>query len=242
MLKLPDVKVTEAVAVPAGTGAIKVAHCRVAGVIGTEIKFSLLLPDAWNRKFLMGGGGGFVGSVQNQAQFVVNAGYATAGTDTGHTGGTTDAALGAEQPRAAAQLRLPRGAPDGRSVEGDSAQLLRRDRDARVLFGLLERRTPGADGGAALPRRLRRHRRRRAGGRFHRHRRAVHQGRARAVSRSEEPDAAASAGDAAVDRGADPRQVRRARRRERRRDGGSAAVQGGRVDAHRAERARSRRR
>ena len=90
-LKLLDVKVTEAVAVPAGTGAIKVAHCRVAGVIGTEIKFSLLLPDAWNRKFLMGGGGGFVGSVQNQAQFVVNAGYATAGTDTGHQGGTTDA-------------------------------------------------------------------------------------------------------------------------------------------------------
>jgi hypothetical protein len=43
-LKLPDVKVTEAVAVPAGTGAIKVAHCRVAGVIGAEIKFSLLLP------------------------------------------------------------------------------------------------------------------------------------------------------------------------------------------------------
>ena len=91
-LALPDVRITEAVAVPAGTGAIKVAHCRVAGVIGKEIKFSLLLPDAWNRKFLMGGGGGFVGTVQNQAQFVVNAGYATAGTDTGHTGGTTDAA------------------------------------------------------------------------------------------------------------------------------------------------------
>ena len=32
------------------------------GVIGTEIKFSLLLPDDWNHKFLMGGGGGFVGS------------------------------------------------------------------------------------------------------------------------------------------------------------------------------------
>ena len=30
--------ITEAVAVPAGTGAIKVAHCRVAGVIGKEIK------------------------------------------------------------------------------------------------------------------------------------------------------------------------------------------------------------
>ena len=90
-LNLPDVAITEAVAVPAGTGAIKVAHCRVAGVIGNEIKFSLLLPDDWNRKFLMGGGGGFVGRIDNQAQFVVNAGYATVGTDTGHSGGVTDA-------------------------------------------------------------------------------------------------------------------------------------------------------
>jgi pimeloyl-ACP methyl ester carboxylesterase len=99
LLKLPDVKVTEAVAVPASTtGPITVAHCRVAGVIGTEIRFSLLLPDTWNRKFLMGGGGGFVGEVQNQAQEtlfvdspVVNAGYATAGTDTGHQGTAFDA-------------------------------------------------------------------------------------------------------------------------------------------------------
>src|SRR3984893_15201237 len=90
-LKLDDVRVTDASAVPAGTGAIKVAHCRVAGVIGTEIKFSLLMPDAWNRKFLMGGGGGFVGSVDNQAEPVVNAGYATVGTDTGHQGFLTDA-------------------------------------------------------------------------------------------------------------------------------------------------------
>jgi feruloyl esterase len=98
MLKLPDVKVTEAVAVPAtAIGPITVAHCRVAGVIGTEIKFSLLLPDTWNRKFLMGGGGGFVGSVVNQAleidfvDPVINAGYATAGTDTGHQGSAVDA-------------------------------------------------------------------------------------------------------------------------------------------------------
>src|SRR5947208_7932387 len=92
MLKLPDVKVTEAVAVPsAASGAIRVAHCRVNGVIGTEIKFMLLLPDEWNHKFLMGGGGGFVGQVQNQAGTAVNAGYATVGTDTGHQGTITDA-------------------------------------------------------------------------------------------------------------------------------------------------------
>jgi feruloyl esterase len=91
-LKLPDVKITDATAVAAATtGAIRAAHCRVNGVIGTEIKFSLLLPDAWNEKFMMGGGGGFVGSVQNMAQTSVNAGYATVGTDTGHQGGVTDA-------------------------------------------------------------------------------------------------------------------------------------------------------
>jgi hypothetical protein len=90
---LPDVKVTEAAAVPAPTtGPITVAHCRVAGVIGTEIRFSLLLPDEWNHKFLMGGGGGFVGSVDNQAQASVNAGYATGGTDTGHKASATQAA------------------------------------------------------------------------------------------------------------------------------------------------------
>jgi hypothetical protein len=84
-LTLPDVKVTEAVAVPAAaTGAVRVAHCRVAGVIGKEIKFALLLPDDWNRKFVMGGGGGFVYQIDNQARAVVNAGYATVGTDTGH--------------------------------------------------------------------------------------------------------------------------------------------------------------
>src|SRR6185436_11834950 len=87
-LQLPDVRVTEAVPVPASAGgaatAVRVPHCRVTGVIGSEIRFTLLLPDQWNKKFLMGGGGGFVGSISNQAQRFVNDGYASVGTDTGH--------------------------------------------------------------------------------------------------------------------------------------------------------------
>ena len=72
---------------PAATsGEIRAAHCRVTGVIGTEIRFSLLLPDTWNGKFMMGGGGGFVGMIDNQAKTTVNDGYATVGTDTGHQG------------------------------------------------------------------------------------------------------------------------------------------------------------
>jgi feruloyl esterase len=92
MLKLPDVKVTDATTVAAAPGgAIRVPHCRVNGSIGSEIHFTLLLPDDWNRKFVMGGGGGFVGQIQNQAGTSINDGYATVGTDTGHQGGITQA-------------------------------------------------------------------------------------------------------------------------------------------------------
>ena len=87
-LRLPDVRITEATAVAARPEAkigAKVAHCRVAGVIGREIRFMVLLPTEWNRRFLMGGGGGFVGAVATPVE-EVNAGYATGGTDTGHQG------------------------------------------------------------------------------------------------------------------------------------------------------------
>ena len=60
------------------------AYVEVKGVIGGNIHFELLLPDGWNGRFVMGGGGGFVGTVQNGARDSVNKGYATVGTDTGH--------------------------------------------------------------------------------------------------------------------------------------------------------------
>ena len=78
-LKIPDVKITEAVAITTGS-----SHCKISGIIGKEIKFELLLPLEWNGIYIMGGGGGFVGTVQNLAASTVNDGYATSGTDTGH--------------------------------------------------------------------------------------------------------------------------------------------------------------
>jgi feruloyl esterase len=60
------------------------AHIQVNGTIGGNILFELLLPDQWNEGFVMGGGGGFVGTVQNGARGSVNQGFATVGTDTGH--------------------------------------------------------------------------------------------------------------------------------------------------------------
>ena len=63
-------------------------HCKVTGIIGKDINFELLLPHDWNGKFVMGGGGGYVGSIINTALSygVVQKGYATVGTDTGHEG------------------------------------------------------------------------------------------------------------------------------------------------------------
>jgi feruloyl esterase len=85
---LPDVRITSVTQV-----SVPVPHCKVAGVIGTETSFELLLPEEWNGKFVMGGGGGFVGSVVNVALGLgaLQKGYATVGTDTGHRGSALDA-------------------------------------------------------------------------------------------------------------------------------------------------------
>jgi pimeloyl-ACP methyl ester carboxylesterase len=91
-LQLPDVRITEAAAIAAREkGPVTVAHCRVSGIIDKEIRFTELLPDHWNERLLAGGGGGFVGSVENQALTSVNFAYATVGTDTGHQADGLDA-------------------------------------------------------------------------------------------------------------------------------------------------------
>lgn len=80
-LKLPDVALQSATRQAQSN---QPPFVQVEGVIGGNIEFELLLPEAWNKRFVMGGGGGFVGTVQNGACDSVYQGYATAGTDTGH--------------------------------------------------------------------------------------------------------------------------------------------------------------
>ncbi len=80
-LVLPDIAITHA-----SLEEKTVAHCKVVGRIGNEINFELLLPQEWNARFAMGGGGGFVDSIQNMANNSIKKGYATAGTNTGHQG------------------------------------------------------------------------------------------------------------------------------------------------------------
>lgn len=84
-VRLPDVQIESAAAITSDqkNPAAK-AYIQVKGVIGGTIRFELLLPDQWNQRFVMGGGGGFVGSIQNMARDSVHRGFATVGTDTGH--------------------------------------------------------------------------------------------------------------------------------------------------------------
>ncbi len=93
-LRLPDVTILKVESLKADTlGSkerpgliISVPFCRISGRISREINFELLLPQSWNGIFLMSGGGGFVGSIQNNLMGYTNSGYATVGTDTGHQG------------------------------------------------------------------------------------------------------------------------------------------------------------
>lgn len=87
-LELPDVTVTSVTELKK-----PVAHCKVDGRVGRHIGFSVWLPQDWNGRFAMGGQGGFAGAIDNQAQTfgrVLQKGYATAGTDTGHQAGGLD--------------------------------------------------------------------------------------------------------------------------------------------------------
>ena len=80
------------------------AFCRVQGVIApsrdSHIEFEVWMPAAgWNGKYYGVGNGGFAGRITySQMASVLSAGYATASTDTGHKGNSTDAQWALGQP------------------------------------------------------------------------------------------------------------------------------------------------
>jgi hypothetical protein len=79
------------------------AHCMVTGSIASvdptapEIRFKIALPDRWNSKAVMFGGGGFDGSIPNvvanvpagpaDKAYPIARGYAVYGSDSGHQAG-----------------------------------------------------------------------------------------------------------------------------------------------------------
>lgn len=76
------------------------AFCRVTATLtpsaDSDIKTEVWLPaSGWNRKFQAVGNGGWAGTIPYAALgTALRAGYATAATDTGHTGNNADFALG----------------------------------------------------------------------------------------------------------------------------------------------------
>ena len=118
-LALPNAKIDSAqmvaagAFVPPGTGAGRgqtagannpyaklPAFCRVTATLtpssDSDIKTEIWLPaSGWNGKFEAVGNGGWAGTIPYTAiAAAVAAGYAGAGTDTGHVGGNADFALG----------------------------------------------------------------------------------------------------------------------------------------------------
>ena len=101
-LKLPNATITVAQAVPAGgfTTPNLPGFCRVAATLtpspDSDIKIEVWLPSSgWNGKFEAVGNGGWSGAIGYPAMGeALRRGYATASTDTGHTGGSASFALG----------------------------------------------------------------------------------------------------------------------------------------------------
>ena len=144
-LRLPDVRITEAVAMSreqAPTADVHVAHCRITGVIGREIRFMVLLPDSWNGSFMMGGGGGYVGSIQNSAAGSMDRRIRDGRDRHRASVDRHRRALGARQRRASAELRaLWRFIGPRRPQKRSSARTTAATRAMRI-----SRAAPPADG------------------------------------------------------------------------------------------------
>ena len=110
-LKMPDTTIKTAALVPAGpfvanpaaaaagrggTPPALPAFCRVQLTVAPQINIEVWMPaSAWNGRFEGVGGGGYAGAISYGAMVTaLNAGYATASTDTGHVGGDGRFALG----------------------------------------------------------------------------------------------------------------------------------------------------
>jgi hypothetical protein len=89
-LSLPDTTVNSATAV-APTSTVP-GYCAVELTVtnppsGDAVRVGVFLPDAWNGRFQGVGGGGYVGGNPDAPSIpALQAGYATAATDTGHAG------------------------------------------------------------------------------------------------------------------------------------------------------------
>ena len=160
---LPDGRVLSSESIPAGafvpagatnanaSAAFKTlpAFCRVTLRLtpstDSDIRVEVWLPQSgWNRKLQVSGNGGLGGTIPYPAMAAsVRAGYAAAGTDTGHVGGNADFVAGHPEKlvdfghRAIHETTV--------TAKSDRRRALRRAAGARLLLLVLHRWTAGAD-------------------------------------------------------------------------------------------------
>ena len=155
--RAPDVKITKAA--PLVDAPVPV--CKVDGVIGKEINFSVWLPEAWNGKFVMGGQGGFAGSGR-QARRMTPAGAAEGLCDGWRP------TRGTPRPRAASMGRgrqaITSASPTTHTLRSHRTSLRAAKALVNARYGRAERafvfcrlfqwRAAGVADGAALSRRI----------------------------------------------------------------------------------------
>ena len=131
-------------------------YCKVEAVVAPAITIEVWMPSSgWNGKFQGVGNGGFAGIIPTYSMCpALKAGYATAGTDTGHTGVAGDASWALGKPELVTDF-----ASRAIHVMTDTAKAVIKafygvPLVALLLHRLLDGRQAGAHGGAALPRRL----------------------------------------------------------------------------------------
>ena len=180
-LAFPDTTITTAQVVapgafvpPGGPGKGKGANayndlpefCRVAATLkpssDSDIKVEFWLPTSnWNRKLQSVGNGGWAGVISYSALAdAVKAGYAGASTDTGHVGGSGSFAL--QHPEQLIDFSWRSEHEMTLKAKASHPGVLWQRAESVVLERLFHRRPSGAERGAEIPRRLRRHHRRRA--------------------------------------------------------------------------------
>ena len=123
-----------------------------------------LAAERWNGRYYQLGNGGFAGNIHRPSLEAEAArGNAAAATDTGHRGDGFDARWAAGNPDAVVDYGHRSIKATSDAAAAADPRLLRPARALALFRRLLERRPPGADGGAALSGRLGRRARRRAG-------------------------------------------------------------------------------
>ena len=166
MVTLPNTTIESAAVDPANPGICRVMAITTHPPAGDKVRIWVGIPTSnWNGRFLGIGGGGFAGGSQGGVNQPAALGYAAGSTDTGHEGGSGSFALDANGRLNWQSIRDNRARRDSRNDcdgQGADAGNVRSRAALFLLERLLDRRTPGSDGGTALSAGLQRHRRRRA--------------------------------------------------------------------------------